>query len=44
MINFAYLTCIRSRLSVPVQVAQANNQNPEQRYVPYILANLLFIQ
>ena len=44
MINFAHLTCIRSRLSVPVQVAQAHNQSPEQHYVPYLLANLLFIQ
>ena len=49
MINFAYLTCrvlitIRLRLSVPAQVAQAHYQSPEQHYVPYLLANLLFIQ
>ena len=44
MINFAYLTCILSRLSVPVLVPQAHNQSPEQHYVHYILANLLFIQ
>ena len=46
--NFGYWTCllitIRSRLSVPAQVAQAQNQSSEQHYVPYLLANLLFMQ